>query len=29
MVDGLAEQRACMTPVQRGMRVQTRPAEGD
>ena len=29
MVDGLAEQRACMTPVQRGMRVQTRSAEGD
>jgi predicted molibdopterin-dependent oxidoreductase YjgC len=28
-VDGLAEQRACMTPVQRGMRVQTRSAEGD
>jgi predicted molibdopterin-dependent oxidoreductase YjgC len=29
MVDGLAEQRACMTPVQRGMRVQTLSAEGD
>jgi predicted molibdopterin-dependent oxidoreductase YjgC len=28
-VDGLAEQRACMTPVQRGMRVQTRSTEGD
>ena len=28
-VDGLAEQRACMTPVRRGMRVQTRSAEGD
>jgi len=28
-VDGLVEQRACMTPVQRGMRVQTRSAEGD
>jgi predicted molibdopterin-dependent oxidoreductase YjgC len=28
-VDGLAEQRACMTPVQRGMRVQTGSAEGD
>jgi len=28
-VDGLAEQRACMTPVRQGMRVQTRSAEGD
>jgi predicted molibdopterin-dependent oxidoreductase YjgC len=29
MVDGLAEQRACMTPVRQGMRVQTRPTEDD
>ena len=28
-VDGLTEQRACITPVRQGMRVQTRSAEGD
>ena len=28
-VDSLADQRACMTPARRGMRVQTRSTEGD
>jgi len=28
-VDGLADQRACITPVRQGMRVLTRPPEGD
>jgi predicted molibdopterin-dependent oxidoreductase YjgC len=28
-VDGLADQRACMTPVRQGMRVQTGATEGD
>jgi predicted molibdopterin-dependent oxidoreductase YjgC len=28
-VDGLVEQRACMTPVRPGMRVQALSAEGD
>jgi len=28
-VDGLVEQRACMTPVRQGMRVQTLSAVGD
>jgi predicted molibdopterin-dependent oxidoreductase YjgC len=28
-VDGLADQRACMTPVRQGMRIQTRSTEGD
>jgi predicted molibdopterin-dependent oxidoreductase YjgC len=29
MVDGLADQRACITPVRPGMRVQTGSTEGD